>query len=160
MFKFLFKIGKNNSANSPLGFNCKYIKCNKEEIINLDPYLIELALKEDRILLTMDKELFRKALSKSILAIYTLGDTVLQKLQSIFKEIKLPFSYYDILTFYRCTECNHILIKVGSKFLNLPANIKSKHPVILYCIFCNKRYWKGTHWKKIKEILSHLVYDS
>lgn len=135
-----------------IGFDCIYLTGE-----DLDDELLEIADADDRILLTGDRELFRKAIRRGIEALYTSGDNLLDKLRGIFSELRLE-RYVDKLD-YRCPLCNQILIKKKSDETDLPENIKKNNPVVYYCSNCNKYYWKGSHWKNIMKVYRELGVD-
>ena len=132
-----------------IGFDCIYIIGD-----NLDEKLLEMAKKEKRILLTADRELYQQAIRKNIDALYTSGENLVGKLRKIFLKLNLK-QYVDKIQ-YRCPICNNILIKMKSDLLDLPPNVKEKNPIVYYCPQCKKAYWKGSHWRNIRNVYKEL----
>ena len=107
----------------------------------------------NRILLTSDEELYRRALQQGIEAHLVSGDTLLEKLRSVVRR-------YDLrpdMSGSRCTACNGIL-KVAS-----PEDIPSGGHVVPHgdnevwtCTSCGKFYWRGSHWKNIVQTLREI----
>ncbi len=128
-----------------IGFDCKYL-IGKE----MDTKLIEIALDEDRVLLTSDKELFRKATLKGVETHYIPQGKLEDKLRSIIEKYNLN-RYIDKVG-YRCPICNQPLIR-AEDISQVPEKVRLSHKTILHCPRCNKFYWKGSHWKKIKKVL-------
>jgi hypothetical protein len=134
------------------GFDCLYLTGE-----NLDNILLEIAKKEDRILLTSDRELYQRAVRQYIHTIYTLGDNTIEKLRKIFRLLDL--GRYMKNPRYRCPICNTPLTKKRSDKLELPKNIKNNFKEVYYCEKCGKKYWKGSHWIKIRETFKELGVD-
>jgi uncharacterized protein with PIN domain len=128
-----------------LGFDTAY-----PDVLS-DRELAEIAARENRILLTRDKELAK-----------TVGDSVLyikstetdEQLNQVIMEYDLTIS--NELT--RCSLCNTVLESVDKE------DVKGKVPEKVFeiqnefweCGQCNKYYWPGTHYKNIKEKLEKL----
>ena len=132
-----------------IGFDCLYYVGN-----DLDEKLLGIADQEKRILLTTDRELYRKAIRRNIQAIYTSGEGLKDRLRKIFSILNLEKYIHKVK--YRCPVCNHVLIKKESAKLDLPEYIKERNPVVYYCPHCKKYYWKGTHWKNIRKVYREL----
>ena len=132
-----------------IGFDCIYIVGD-----DLDEKLLEIAEREERILLTADRELYQQAIRKNIDALYTSGKDLVEKLRKIFLELNLK--QYISKIQYRCPVCNSILIKMKSDLLDLPSNVKEKNRIVYYCPQCKKAYWKGSHWKNIRNVYREL----
>ena len=130
-----------------MGFDCLYITGK-----NIDNILLEKTLSTDRILLTGDKELFRKVIKRGGKAIYTQGRSLEEKFESIIEKIDLS-KWIGKLP-YRCSICNEVLIKIKPEDLDdTPEYVRERYEYIWYCKNCNKIYWEGSHWKKIKEMV-------
>ncbi len=130
-----------------IGFDCIYLKGDK-----LDDKLIEIADKENRILLTSDKELFKKAIYRGVETHYIEQVRLEEKLKKIVDKYNLN-EYIPKLE-YRCPICNQKLVK-ATNIKKVPPKVKEKHKIILYCKNCDKYYWRGGHWKKINKILKY-----
>lgn len=135
-----------------MGFDCIYE--NKRNID--DKILIDIALKEDRILLTNDKELFRLAIKRGVKAHYTSGGDIIDKLRSIINKYGL-YKYAQKVK-YRCSLCNTILKEINSERANIPEYIKKRFEIVYECPDCGKIYWKGSHWIRIINTLKMAGY--
>lgn len=117
--------------------------------------IIRIAKREDRVVVTSDKSLHRKALLNGLLSIYIDNPDISGKLAYIayITGIRL---YVD-LGRTKCPKCNTDLVKV---FKN---NVENKVPRGVYrmysdfwmCRKCGKIYWIGGHWVKIEEVLKN-----
>jgi len=131
-----------------LGYDTVYYR-------NIDDWkLLRMAKNEDRIILTRDLGLFRRARKNGLRALF-IEDPSIEKilaLLSIRYGIRLEFDENDT----RCPECNGILrytssiIEVSSK---VSKDIVLKYKKFWICQSCGKVYWQGTHWKTIPSIL-------
>lgn len=114
-----------------------------------DREIIALAKKEDRIILTRDKDLSSKAMKEKI------QSTVLESVVEVEQLIQIA-KYYSIQKFLidfdkiRCSLCNEKVesIKREDILEKIPKGIKSKNE-FWTCKKCDKVYWKGTHIEKL-----------
>jgi len=107
---------------------------------------------KDRILLTCDKELYKRCFSLGRKAIFVeRSENELDSLSYIFKSLKIK----PVLKATRCTVCNGKLRKMNKEEIiknqNIPQNTKSKYKEFYVCTNCGKVYWFGSHWKNIIE---------
>lgn len=136
-----------------IGFDCLYITGK-----DLDEKLIEIAHRENRILLTSDRELYRIALKRRVETLYTSGQDIRQKLKKIIDILELN-KYIKFLA-YRCPICNNTLESRKSSDIHAPEYIVNNYNIVYYCKNCSKIYWKGSHWKNIKRTLNKLgIHD-
>ena len=122
----------------------------------LDEELVKFANKEDRIILTKDKLLSRKAAPNSL---FLEGENVYYYLKQIKIRFKNDFEYKAEKA--RCSVCNHTLIKIKNKE-DVKDLVKEGTYDHINEFFqcsnrtCNKIYWYGTHiediLRKIKKI--------
>ncbi len=131
------------------GFDTYYAKRHTK-----DKKLIDIAKKEDRVLITRDKELVYNAKREQV-------KTIKIETKDLDEQLKIVLSKVDIekgLILSRCTICNGLLEKISKK------NVKEKVPKMvfennndfLYCRRCDKIYWKGTHYKKMLDKIDEL----
>ncbi len=116
-----------------------------------DNSLLDLAEKEQAILLTRDEELHRRANAKQITGILVTGDTGEIMLAKVAKEFRIPLVIDMSLT--RCPKCG-FGVAMTSKL-----DVEGKVPPISLRLYdeywkclntaCGKIYWKGGHWKNI-----------
>ncbi|KXB03563.1 hypothetical protein AKJ45_01220 [candidate division MSBL1 archaeon SCGC-AAA261F19] len=114
-----------------------------------DKALIRLAEKEDRILLTRDLELHRKAIRCRIKSIYVENEDIAKQLAEISKQIDETI-HIDLWN-SRCPLCNGRLDSVGKLAVKneVPQKTFKKHERFWKCTKCNKIYWAGSHWENI-----------
>jgi len=109
-----------------LGYDTIYNKVFDDET------LIKIAKNEDRILITRDEELFKKAIKENVKS-FLIHSTDLIKSIS-----ELNLCIDESLIGSRCTICN-ALLTIG------PSSNTWK------CPNCGKVYWYGSHWKDINK---------
>ena len=134
-----------------MGFDCLYIQGE-----NLDNKIFKLALESGRIVLTGDRELYRRILRKGGKAILTLGKNLEEKFVEIKRNLDL-LEWINKLP-HRCSICNSILTRISSKDApDLPPSVRERFSYVWYCRHCKKSYWEGSHWQRIKETLKRLL---
>lgn len=105
-----------------------------------DDYEIEeYARKENRILLTRDKEI---------------NGTNIESLdiEGQLKEVKDMGIDIELNEPNRCSLCNSLLYKSKDRPEHIPKIIDK----VWKCENCGKYYWKGSHWKDVKKRISKL----
>ena len=119
-----------------------------------DDDLIARALNEDRIILTMDRELTERISARNSLCI---------KCNDYRKQLKEIITHYNIDyksgIFTRCLLCNTVLDHVEKE------KIKDKVPPYVYstqdefdiCRQCQRVYWSGTHRVKMLGMLDEIT---
>jgi uncharacterized protein with PIN domain len=120
-----------------------------------DKELLNIAIKENRIVISRDKELIKMGEKKNIKVIeikYTNLDEQIFQVLNILKIKKESF-------FSRCTLCNHTLktiekIEVEDK---VPKNVFDNNNKFWFCEKCNKFYWMGSHFEKINEKIMKFI---
>ena len=131
-----------------LGFDTMYYpKIDESEIFKRS---------KGRILLTRDKEVYRKAFSSGLDAYYVEHDNWRVQLRNLIIDLNL---YDDMKPFTRCVECNELLIDAT------PDEVKDDVPEYVYktiekfkmCPRCGKIYWKGSHLNWITRDMEKLV---
>ncbi len=126
-----------------LGFDCKYENDSDDEEI------IEISLKENRIILTRDLGLLkRKQVTRGYWVRSKKSD---EQLVEVIKRFDLKG---DVKPFTRCLRCNEILEKVDKKAIEkeLPDIVRQRYDAFVRCNKCGKIYWKGHHFRNIEKI--------
>lgn len=131
-----------------LGYDAVYYRVGE------DWRLLKIAKDEDRVLLTRDLGLYRRARKQSIKALYIEDPDIVKVLVllSIKYDIRLDFDKNDT----RCINCNTVL-KYTTSLIDVTHKV-SKEVALKYkefwiCPSCGKVYWQGNHWNTINEII-------
>lgn len=145
-------------ADINLGHIVKYMRILGFDVC-FDPLLshrqiIEISKKENRIVLTKSKNLLKfKDITHGI---FIRPGTTEEQVRGIIdfldiKDIVKPFS--------RCLRCNNLLRSVPKESIvdRIPPKTKVFCNEYSYCKPCDKIYWKGTHFIKMKRVIDRIL---
>ena len=139
-----------------LGFDCIY-----NTSLN-DDDLLQIALKDQRILLTRDRVLHRRALLSGVKSLYFEATDIVEVLKQISKELQLHLNFDEKAS--RCPTCNSPLRRASKDEVSrkVPEGVLKRYDKFWVCsnAACGKVYWIGSHWKTIKKVLSSLNQKS
>ncbi len=119
-----------------------------------DEEIIELALREQRIILTRDKLLLR---SRRVTHGYYVRAT---EKHAQLREVVQKFDLYSqFKSFSRCMTCNAELVPKSQKDI---ADLVEQDTLQLFhefffCPACKKVYWKGSHFKRMESFIRSLT---
>jgi uncharacterized protein len=118
-----------------------------------DEMLLDVAKKENRVLLTRDLALHQQATARGIEAFYVEGETEPERLAEMAIRFSIPLEID--LTQSRCPKCDTKLITVQKE--EIDAKVE-KNTLLYYnefwsCPNCGAVYWQGAHWTKIRATL-------
>ena len=113
-----------------LGYDTEYWKGDDKE-------MVEVAKKEDRIILTKDKGVVRLAEKNGIPVLELMISNIPEALATTAEVFGISLEFNEKRT--RCPVCNTPLKSCGSRWL---------------CEKCGKEYWIGSHWVDISKKLS------
>ena len=133
-----------------LGFNCLYDNSYD------DSEIIDIALDEDRIILTRDRGISE---NRTVMNCYLVQSTDPdEQVKEVLKEFHL---FLQIEPFLRCMECNGLLRKVKKEDVadKLPGGTKEDYDEFDKCMNCGKVYWEGSHYDSMKEYIKSLSPD-
>jgi uncharacterized protein with PIN domain len=118
-----------------------------------DNSLLEIAFKEERILLTCDQNLFKRASICGIKSFLLRGRTQAEKLAEL--AIHLNIRLRMNIQVSRCPLCNTKIRSISKNKINgkIPHFTSLYCKEFWFCSNCKQIYWKGSHWKKIEETL-------
>ena len=115
-----------------------------------DNDLITTAKQENRILLTKDLDLYRRAIGKGVLAEYIEGTKESEKIAEL--SIKYRFELTVNLEKSRCPKCNTRIKTVAKEKITFKVerNTLRHYTDFWECPTCSSIYWQGAHWKGIR----------
>lgn len=149
-------------ADAMLGKLARYLRMFNIDILYFsdidDNDLIENALIEKRIILTRDTLLIKRRYFKFNKYIFIEGNHIKKQLKSFNKVYTLQLT--SVLK--RCLECNTLLdyIDKNKVFKRVPKYVFETQDNFKICNKCNKIYWKGTHYYRMKDRLEGLLTSS
>jgi len=119
-----------------------------------DLELLRIAKKENRILLTRDKELISQARRENIKNIDIKTTDIDLQIKTVLDKIKPEKT--KILS--RCILCNALVSKINKEEVKekVPERVFENNDKFWICKKCNKIYWRGTHYKKMFEKINNL----
>jgi uncharacterized protein with PIN domain len=145
-------------ADSMLGKLARWLRMLGQDVTYStdlsDSELIELAKKENRILLTKDLELFKRVIAKGIEAFYVDGETESTRLAELSQRYTLKLEV-DMENSH-CPVCNTKLEATPKEQLTseLEKNTLTYYGQFWKCPNCRQIYWQGAHWKQITNTLN------
>lgn len=134
-----------------LGYDTKYVGDLQSD--DRDRTALAVAILENRILITRDRDLIRKAEEAGVIVISPPETkNIAEILTHIFREIKeIPPEKPQS----RCPLCNGELTRIPKEHAKekVPPLTYKSYDVFYMCKQCGKIYWHGSHWRHIKKIL-------
>jgi uncharacterized protein with PIN domain/sulfur carrier protein ThiS len=120
-----------------------------------DDDIIELAIKEHRIILTRDKLLLRSA--RITHGYYVRATEKHEQLREVVQKFDL---YSQFKSFTRCMTCNTELVPKNRQEIShmIQPDILNHFDEFFFCPACRKVYWKGSHFKRMESFIRHLTY--
>lgn len=121
-----------------------------------DSIMVKTALAQDRVILTRDREIFKRRLVSSgkVKAMLLQNCNIIDQITSVVEAYNLD---YDHRPFSLCLHCNTRLenrtrdqVQVKDK---VPPHVFETHGAYMECSACHRIYWKGTHWEAMSQRL-------
>ena len=146
-FLITFELGRLAKWLRILGFDAVYLKPVKKSKIIVE------ALKENRIILTRNNKI-KTQVNSGVICIKS--DLVFEQLQEVVNKLNLQIDKDNL--FSRCLICNVRLELVDKEKIKseVPAYVYRKHSEFRKCPNCQRVYWPGSHWRKVKEDLDKI----
>ena len=119
-----------------------------------DDELLEMAEKENRVLITRDKELIIRAKKKNIQIIGIISIDLDEQLASILKKGDID----EKAVLSRCSLCNTVVdeIKKDDVKNKVPEKVFRNNDRFWFCSKCDKFYWRGSHYDKIQSKINKI----
>jgi uncharacterized protein with PIN domain len=116
--------------------------------------IIEISKDETRIILTKSRKLLKfKDVTHGI---FIRPGTTVEQIKSIISTLDIKGS---IKPFSRCLRCNNLLKGVAKDSVadRIPEKTKAFCDQYAYCKSCDKIYWNGTHYMKMKKVIDRIL---
>jgi uncharacterized protein with PIN domain len=119
-----------------------------------DAKLIEITKKENRILITRDRNLIQSARRENIKTIEIKTTDINEQISTVLGDIKIDKT--KVLS--RCILCNTEVEEIKKEDIKakVPKRVFDNNEKFWFCKKCNKIYWKGTHYEKMFEKINNL----
>ena len=122
-----------------------------------DARMIEIALSENRVILTKDAQFMKRRLvtNGTLKTLHTGQDDPEVQVQEVVESLSLD---YDFKPFSRCLECNQALAGRDKEYVkhSVPARVFEMQTQYTQCPACRRVYWPGTHWQAMRRKLQNL----
>ena len=130
-----------------LGFDSLYKNNYKDEEI------VDISLKEKRTILTRDRGILKR--SEVTHGYWIRSSKTDEQIIEVIKRFDLK---EEIKELSRCLLCNSLLRKISKEKVidRLPRKVNEFHNEFYYCMNCNKIFWKGSHYTKMKGIIERV----
>lgn len=132
-----------------LGYDTEYSRKMQDKDI------LSLAIRDDRVVITRDLGLHRRAIRKNLKSVYVPPDLteITDMLTLVAEKLGLSIGFDKSNT--RCPLCNSRLTIVPKAQIAslVPPEVLNKYDTFWYCTRCNKVYWQGNHWKTISDTI-------
>ncbi len=122
-----------------LGYDSEYEPNSKDE------ELLQQARETGRILVTSDSDLFIRCSRLNLTSILVKEKSDRDRLCSVLS--KSGVSTLDLGAESRCSVCNGLLNQSGADEFGR---------IVFVCSCCGKRYWRGSHWKKLAPLFAEV----
>ncbi len=119
--------------------------------------LLKIAKKESRIIITRDKQLIARGKKEKLPLIEVNTADLDEQINLVLKNVVIDQK--AILS--RCSVCNTILdeIKKSEVKGKVPTKIFENNEKFWFCLKCDKFYWMGSHYDKIKNKITQIKND-
>jgi uncharacterized protein with PIN domain len=123
----------------------------------MDSDIIEVALREKRIILTRDKPLLK---SKKIRHGYYVRAT--EKHEQLNEVVQKFDLFNQFKSFTRCMTCNAVLVRKKKEEIihKIDQETASIFDEFYYCPVCDKVFWKGSHFERMEKLILSLLIKS
>ncbi len=134
------------------GFDTEYLaNTDDNEIINRFS-------DRKRIILTRDKQLYKRLTKLNIPSFPIISDNELETLIIIMKESNINYVLSVPNENTRCSLCNKTLDKAQKSSLAdiVPKKVFENANIFFKCSICKKVYWDGKHTKELNQIIDKI----
>jgi hypothetical protein len=120
-----------------------------------DPDLLVRAEKDERVVLTRDRLLFKLSRKRNLEAVLVVHDFFEDQLKQVFRELNIQS---PPMALHRCLNCNEVLQRADKTEVEsrVPSYILDTEQKFYVCPACRKVYWPGTHWLHMNNSLKRL----
>lgn len=122
-----------------------------------DREIIDIARKENRIILTRDKLLLR---AKKVDHGYYVRET--EKHAQLIEIVQKFDLFSQFRSFTRCMTCNAELVRRDKREIEdkIDADTARIFKEFFYCPSCDKVFWKGSHFERMERLILSLINKS
>ena len=116
-----------------------------------DSEVLKIGVDQDRIILTADKEFFKRIVKVNAKGVLVGGSDEFKDLVHIMEKNGIK-SIRGIGAQSRCSICNGQLSEIRAEDVraDIPERIALQQEVLFKCTYCSKLYWEGSHVKRLR----------
>jgi uncharacterized protein with PIN domain len=122
-----------------------------------DDEILRIGIEQDRVILTADRELFKRIVKAGTSGVLVSGAGDLEDLAHILTKNGITsVDMHNIGS--RCSVCNGILAGRTPEQIrdNVPDKVAERHSEFYQCVKCSKVYWEGGHFQRIRAFAKKL----
>lgn len=124
------------------GFDTEYIADTDDDEV------LERGIQQGRVILTADKEFFKRIVKSGARGVLVEGEGDLEDMTHVMS--KLGLTPDDATMGSRCAGCNGPLEMISRKDADgVPRGVLGRHSVFFKCPACGKVYWEGGHMERM-----------
>jgi uncharacterized protein with PIN domain len=118
-----------------------------------DDDVLKIGIAQNRIILTCDRELFRRIVKARAHGVLLQGSDDVEDIAHVLSKYEISSISFRTLN-SRCSACNGLIIKEKTIDIKryLPSNIIKWHDEFFQCTNCSKIYWEGRHVIRIRAL--------
>jgi uncharacterized protein with PIN domain len=119
-----------------------------------DSELIDICKKEERVLITRDKDLIIRARRENLRTIEIKSININDQISKSISEIQIDSKKF----LSRCIICNSLVEFLKKAEVNgkVPRKVYESNDKFWYCKECQKIYWKGSHFENMIEKINEI----
>lgn len=125
-----------------------------------DNKMIEIALNEDRVILTKNSQIMKRRLvtNGELKAVHIKCDEPKVQLRETVKLLNLDYNFNP---FSLCLKCNQKLVPQNKEEMRdlVPPRVFEIQKQYMECPSCHRIYWHGTHWQAMVRELESIVEE-
>ncbi len=120
-----------------------------------DSDLERIARSEGRVILTSDRALLEHSRRRGLRALCVTGKSERARIERLREEARAAGTELNPGA-PRCALCNRVLARVARAEVeaDLPSSIARRHRLYFRCTGCDKLYWRGRHWSRLRGLSS------
>ena len=119
-----------------------------------DDQVLKAGVEQGMIILTADKEFFKRIVKHGADGILVDGSDELADLAHILGKLQITAVAIELGS--RCASCNGMLEGRTIGQVEVPAAVTRRYREFYQCTICGKVYWEGGHMKKLRMFASAL----
>jgi len=116
--------------------------------------MINISINQKRTILSKDRNILKR--NEITHGYWIRNDDPVNQVKEVIERFHLQ---NFIKEFTRCLECNSLLTAVNKSEIEgeLPPKVKERQNEFYRCTGCNKIYWKGSHYEKMKKLITEIT---